>query len=215
MSPADERAQLLGAVLGEDPVGGLLAPLQAPLRAARAEAIELARTIPWGRQRDTTLALLQNEWADMLIAIQRFFGPAGERLLDDPRLHARPVDAGHLIRYLYLQSILLTRRPDPFPFVFLVYAMAASGHGKRTAPAHHVSNCRIRSRWRATGLPSERRRLGEAGRKIRRPDPKGRQARRPARRATHQVRAGHQPEDRQGAGTHDPAICADAGRPGD
>ena len=42
-----------------------------------------------------------------------------------------------------------------------------------------------------------------------------REGRRPADRATHQVRAGHQPDDRQGAGHHVPAFTAAACRRGD
>ena len=34
------------------------------------------------------------------------------------------------------------------------------------------------------------------------------QARRPPRRAAHTVRAGHQPQDRQGLRAHDPTIAA-------
>ena len=54
-----------------------------------------------------------------------------------------------------------------------------------------------------------------ARRHLRRQDPQGRQARRPARRAAHQVRAGHQPQDRQGPRPHDPAVAPAAGRSGD
>jgi class 3 adenylate cyclase len=42
-------------------------------------------------------------------------------------------------------------------------------------------------------------------------DPQGSQARRPTRRATHEVRAGHQPQDREGPRPHDPARGARAG----
>ena len=41
------------------------------------------------------------------------------------------------------------------------------------------------------------------------------QARRPARRAAHEVRAGHQPQDRQGPRPDDPAVAAAAGGSGD
>jgi ABC-type uncharacterized transport system substrate-binding protein len=44
-----------------------------------------------------------------------------------------------------------------------------------------------------------------------RQDPQGRQARRPARRAAHQVRAGYQYEGSQADRAHDPAVCARAG----
>ena len=44
---------------------------------------------------------------------------------------------------------------------------------------------------------------------------RGRQAGRPPRRAAHQVRAGHQPQDREGARPHDPAVAAGAGGSGD
>ena len=49
----------------------------------------------------------------------------------------------------------------------------------------------------------------------RRQDPQGRQAGGSARRAAHQVRARHQPQDRQGPRPHDPAVAAGAGGPGD
>jgi putative ABC transport system substrate-binding protein len=39
-----------------------------------------------------------------------------------------------------------------------------------------------------------------------------RQSGRPPHRATHEVRAHHQPQDRQGPGAHDPAVAAGAGR---
>ncbi len=48
-------------------------------------------------------------------------------------------------------------------------------------------------------------------RRVRRQGPQGRQARRPPRRAAHQVRAGDQPQDRQGARPHHPAIAPAAG----
>src|SRR4030095_12878415 len=38
---------------------------------------------------------------------------------------------------------------------------------------------------------------------------------RPAHRAAHEARAGHQPQDRQGARSHDPAVAPGAGRSGD
>ena len=50
---------------------------------------------------------------------------------------------------------------------------------------------------------------------VRGQDPQGRQARRPPRRAAHEVRAGDQPAYRQGAGRHDPARGAGAGGRGD
>ena len=47
-----------------------------------------------------------------------------------------------------------------------------------------------------------------------RQDPQGRQAGRPSRRAADEVRARHQPQDRQGARPHDPAVAAGAGGSG-
>ena len=49
----------------------------------------------------------------------------------------------------------------------------------------------------------------------RRPDPQRRQARRAAHRAAHQVRAGGEPQDREGARADDPAVTAAAGGPRD
>ena len=48
----------------------------------------------------------------------------------------------------------------------------------------------------------------------RRQDLAGRQASRPPRRTTHQVRVGDQPQDREDARPDDPAVAAAAGRPG-
>jgi ABC transporter substrate binding protein len=50
-----------------------------------------------------------------------------------------------------------------------------------------------------------------ARRRLHRYDSQGVEARRPPRRATHQVRARHQPQDRQGPRPDDPAISAGAG----
>jgi putative tryptophan/tyrosine transport system substrate-binding protein len=52
-------------------------------------------------------------------------------------------------------------------------------------------------------------------RELRRQDLQGREARRPSHRAAHQVRAGHQYEDRQGARPHHSALASPAGGPGD
>jgi putative tryptophan/tyrosine transport system substrate-binding protein len=51
----------------------------------------------------------------------------------------------------------------------------------------------------------------QARRRLRGSDPQGRQAGRSPRRAADEVRAGHQPQDRQGVGTDDPAVGAGAG----
>src|SRR6266511_1177761 len=64
----------------------------------------------------------------------------------------------------------------------------------------------------AYGKPS---RLGATGGDLRGQDPQGREARRLADRAAEQVRAHHQPQDRQGARPDDPAVAAVAGRSGD
>src|SRR5207249_1606358 len=50
---------------------------------------------------------------------------------------------------------------------------------------------------------------------LRRQDPQRRQAGRSSRRAADQVRAGHQPEDREGPRIDDPALAAAAGGSGD
>ena len=54
-----------------------------------------------------------------------------------------------------------------------------------------------------------------ACRRVRRQNPQGRQARRSPGRAADEVRAGHQPQDRQGPRPHDPAVAAGAGGSGD
>ena len=68
-------------------------------------------------------------------------------------------------------------------------------------------------KWRPAASWRMGRSIGtsSARRDLRRQDPQGRQARRPARRAAHQVRAGHQPQDREGPRPHDPAVGAGAG----
>ena len=64
--------------------------------------------------------------------------------------------------------------------------------------------------WREYRLIMYRR-----ARRLRGQDPQGRQARRPARRAADEVRAGHQPQDRQGPRPDDPAVAPAAGGSGD
>src|SRR4029453_13356363 len=46
-------------------------------------------------------------------------------------------------------------------------------------------------------------------------NPQGREAGRPSPGTTHQVRAGHQPQDREGARPDDPAVPPAASGPGD
>jgi putative ABC transport system substrate-binding protein len=55
----------------------------------------------------------------------------------------------------------------------------------------------------------------DAGGDLRRPDLQGREPGGPARRAAYPVRAGSQPQDRQGARDHDTVVSARAGRPRD
>ena len=73
----------------------------------------------------------------------------------------------------------------------------------------------FRGGGRPDGLRRRPSRAVAARRDLRRQDPEGRQARRPARGAAHQVRAGHQPQDRQGARPDDPAVAPAAGGSGD
>ena len=96
-------------------------------------------------------------------------------------------------------------------------------------PAH--TDRRPRGQAPAAGSRARRESIAEAGglmtygprhrgefpprRLLRRQDPQGRQARRSARRAADQVRAGHQPQDRQGPRPDDPAVAAGAGGSGD
>src|SRR5262249_37212942 len=60
---------------------------------------------------------------------------------------------------------------------------------------------------------SSRDKPGRSGH-LRRADPQGRQACRPASRAADHVRADHQPQDRQGARPHDPASASRTSRSG-
>ena len=89
---------------------------------------------------------------------------------------------------------LISCQPSASRHVFL----PAAGGGRR---AHLV--------WRG-----HRRDLA-AHRGLRRQDPQGREALRPARRGAHQVRARHQPEDRQSPRPDDSAGAAAAGGSGD
>src|SRR5690348_12499607 len=61
-----------------------------------------------------------------------------------------------------------------------------------------------RSGW-PNGLRGEHGRYHRTRRRVRGQDPQGREARRPPRRAANEVRAGDQPEDREGARNYDPA----------
>ena len=56
--------------------------------------------------------------------------------------------------------------------------------------------------------------LNTGRRKERGQDPQGGEGRRPSRRAPDEIRTGCQPQDRQGAGTHAPAVGATTRRPG-
>src|SRR5712692_10523814 len=56
----------------------------------------------------------------------------------------------------------------------------------------------------ARSLPAQRHVCGQ--------DPEGREAGRPPRGAAHEVRAGDQPQDRESARPHDPAVATAAGR---
>src|SRR6267143_1885139 len=51
-------------------------------------------------------------------------------------------------------------------------------------------------------------------RRLRGQDPERRQTRRPPHRAAHPIRAGHQPQNGEGTGPHDPAVAAAAGGSG-
>jgi len=108
------------------PGHGRLGPLIARLPEVRKDAQAAANGIPWSRLRDTTLTYVQDHYVGMLVTISRFFGPAGERLVDELGLRGQP-QAGDVIRALYVWALLLTRQPDPLPWVRLVYATATVG----------------------------------------------------------------------------------------
>src|SRR5262249_40341718 len=69
--------------------------------------------------------------------------------------------------------------------------------------------------WLPPLLRRESGRHVSPGRHLRRQNSKGRQARRPAGRAADQVRAGDQPQDRQGPRVDDSSLSAGSGGPGD
>ena len=73
----------------------------------------------------------------------------------------------------------------------------------------------VRRIRRAAGVRCEPDRAGTTGHVLCGADPARRHARRPARGAAHQVRAGHQPQDRQGPGPDDPAVAPAEGGSGD
>src|SRR5262249_9863075 len=72
----------------------------------------------------------------------------------------------------------------------------------------------FRTCWRSDGLRTRHVRARAACCQLRRQDPQGRQACRSSCRATDEVRAGDQPQDRQGARAHHPAVAAAAGGSG-
>src|SRR5215470_11572357 len=78
-----------------------------------------------------------------------------------------------------------------------------------TAPhSHHLHVAGLGGARRPHGVLGQPARAARASGRIRRPHPSWRQARRPAHRATDQVRVGHQSQDRQGAESDDPAVSA-------
>jgi len=73
----------------------------------------------------------------------------------------------------------------------------------------------VRGHRRLGVLRAVRRRELSRRRGLRGQDSQGREARRSSRGAAHEVRAGHQPQDRQGPRADDPAVPPPARRPGD
>jgi len=108
------------------PGHGRLGPLIARIPEIRDEARAAANRIAWDRIRDTTLTYVQDSYVAMLVAIRRFFGPAGERLVDELGLRGQP-QAGDVIRTHYVWTVLLTRQPDPWPWLRFIYATATVG----------------------------------------------------------------------------------------
>src|SRR6266436_4082245 len=77
--------------------------------------------------------------------------------------------------------------------------------GNALCVAYVLSVSRVRRGWRSHQLRSEPHRFLSSSRCLHRPNPQGREAGRPAHFAADQVRAGHQPENSQGARAHHPA----------
>src|SRR4029434_5314257 len=83
----------------------------------------------------------------------------------------------------------------------------------RFAPSRHRDDplpCRIGV---SPLLRDQHRGLAPPKRVLCRQDPEGREAGGPSRRAAHEVRAGHQPQNRQGARPDDPSVSAGARGP--
>src|SRR5262249_22848846 len=80
--------------------------------------------------------------------------------------------------------------------------------------AGYVPTQRERRTWRTDVLRRQRSGFASPCGDLCGQGPEGCQARRSSRRATHQVRADHQPQDRQGAQPHHPAVAAAEGGSG-
>src|SRR5262245_56103066 len=78
----------------------------------------------------------------------------------------------------------------------------------------HLREQGLRDLWWPHGLRREPRGYGPARHRLRRQNSQRHQARRPPRRAAHQVRTRHQPQDRQGPRPDDPAVPPTAGGSG-
>src|SRR5216683_4805952 len=99
--------------------------------------------------------------------------------------------------------------PDPVA-ASLAASLARPGSVGRNLRASRFSQC-----WRSHVVWPEHRRDVSAGGDVRGQDPQRRQAERPPHRAAHQVRTGHQPQDRQGPRPDDPTVAPAAGGSGD
>ena len=106
----------------------------------------------------------------------------------------------------HAQALLVETNPINFVHRKRLADLAVKG----SAPGRGWDKGVCRGR-RPCGLWSELRFQLPSGRRLRRQNSEGRQARGPTRRAAHQVRADHQPQDCQGTRTDNPAVGVGTG----
>jgi ABC-type uncharacterized transport system substrate-binding protein len=109
------------------------------------------------------------------------------------------------LRRMHSDGLMLPQ----FAFRAEIARIGIGPRGSRNRPTARFRQ----GRWTSQLRPEHSSHLPSQGH-LRRKDPEGRQARRPAGTAADQIRAGHQPEDRQGAEPYRAAIAPRPGRRG-